>query len=248
MEEMDSEEESEKGDSKEKERRNRQLQKWKKKQRLRGVVYLSKVPFAMKPTRIRQIFSQYGKVDRVYLTPCVRKKVAKKKTRYLDGWVEFLDKRVAKRMAEALNTTPVGGSRRSVYYDDLWNIKYLSGFKWTHLTEKMAYDTAVREQRLRMGLSQAKKANAAYTTRVDKAVVDDHVRQRKEKRQLHGQLQPSTTQPQPQQPLQQQQPQHEEGSSTSTSTHGKFRSYPQHKAEKEPDSDFLPLDVMKKAF
>ena len=30
-----------------------------------------------------------------------------------------------------------GGKKRGFYYDDLWNIKYLPKFQWTHLTEKL---------------------------------------------------------------------------------------------------------------
>ena len=30
-----------------------------------------------------------------------------------------------------------GGPRRSAFYYDLWNIKYLPKFKWDHLTEEI---------------------------------------------------------------------------------------------------------------
>jgi ESF2/ABP1 family protein len=39
---------------------------------------------------------------------------------FTEGWVEFADKRVAKRTALMLNGTQIGGKRRSVYYEDLW--------------------------------------------------------------------------------------------------------------------------------
>ena len=66
-----------------------------------------------------------------------RKKFGGNKRRnYTEGWVEFVDKRVAKAVAVTLNNTPVGGRKRHYYHDDLWNIKYLSKFRWTHLTEK----------------------------------------------------------------------------------------------------------------
>ena len=60
-----------------------------------------------------------------------------KKQNFTEGWVEFLEKRVAKAVAMRLNNNPVGGKKRSYYHDDLWNIKYLAKFKWTHLTEKI---------------------------------------------------------------------------------------------------------------
>jgi ESF2/ABP1 family protein len=30
-----------------------------------------------------------------------------------------------------------GGKKRNFYHDDMWNIKYLKGFQWRHLTEKL---------------------------------------------------------------------------------------------------------------
>ncbi|XP_070683476.1 uncharacterized protein [Malus domestica] len=54
-------------------------------------------------------------------------------------WVEFSDKRVAKRVANMLNGEQIGGKKRSSFYYDLWNIKYLSKFKWDNLTEEIAY-------------------------------------------------------------------------------------------------------------
>ncbi len=60
-----------------------------------------------------------------------------KKVKFVEGWVEFLDKRIAKAVAMTLNCTPVGRKKRSIYHDDLWNIKYLPKFRWTHLTEKI---------------------------------------------------------------------------------------------------------------
>ena len=76
--------------------------------------------------------------------PIVRQRRVKfkgnKKKNFTEGWVEFHDKRVAKTVAVMLNNTPIGGKKRSYYHDDLWNIKYLSKFRWTHLTEKIGKD------------------------------------------------------------------------------------------------------------
>ena len=64
---------------------------------------------------------------------------------FTEGWVEFADKRVAKRTALLLNSQRIGGKRRSAYYDDLWCIKYLPRFKWDDLTDEIAYQRAVRD-------------------------------------------------------------------------------------------------------
>lgn len=60
-------------------------------------------------------------------------------------------------VAESLNNTMIGGKKRNYYHDDIWNIKYLKKFKWDHLTEKVAYERRVREQKLRLETMQAKR-------------------------------------------------------------------------------------------
>ena len=152
------------------------IEKWNKKQDKRGIIYISSIPPFMKLVKLRQLLSQYGKIDRIYLTPDTRnanqkqKKVdSRSRAKYTDGWVEFLDKAVAKQVAETLNMTQVGGSRKSQNYHDVWNMRYLRGFKWSHLTEKIAYDKALKEQKLRAELRQMKRANNMYLSAVENA-------------------------------------------------------------------------------
>ncbi|XP_064397747.1 uncharacterized protein LOC135344467 [Halichondria panicea] len=151
-----------------------------------GIVYLSRVPPFMKPHKVRHLLSPYGSVGRVYLQPeedIVRQRRIKfrgnKKVKFTEGWVEFLDKRVAKVVATTLNCTPVGRKKRSIYHDDLWNIKYLPKFRWTHLTEKIAYTQAVREQKMRTEMSQVKRETSAYLSSVDKGKEITAITQRK---------------------------------------------------------------------
>lgn len=51
------------------------------------------------------------------------KKAAKYSKDYTEGWVEFRDKRIAKRVAASLHNTPMGARRRSPFRYDLWNLK-----------------------------------------------------------------------------------------------------------------------------
>ena len=95
-----------------------------------GVVYLSRVPPYMKAQKIRHLLSKYGTIGRIYLTPedpAIRKKRkamgGNKKESFVDGWIEFADKRVAKRVAKVLNCQPIGGKATSFYSSDLWNLK-----------------------------------------------------------------------------------------------------------------------------
>lgn len=52
----------------------------------------------------------------------------KRRKRFVEGWVEFKKKSLAKRIAASLNNTAVGGKRRNVARESLWTMKYLSGF------------------------------------------------------------------------------------------------------------------------
>ncbi|KAM1428507.1 hypothetical protein ACFX2I_044825 [Malus domestica] len=92
------------------------MEEGRKDEKQRGVCYLGRIPPRMDPSTLRQMLSQYGEIQR---------------------WVEFSDKRVAKRVANMLNGEQIGGKKRSSFYYDLWNIKYLSKFKWDNLTEEI---------------------------------------------------------------------------------------------------------------
>ena len=153
-----------------------------------GVVYLSHVPPFMKPIKLRQLLSQYAEIGRIYLAPEDAKVAARRKKyrgnkrqNYSEGWVEFMDKKVARSVATMLNAQPIGGKKRSFYYDDLWNLKYLPRFKWHHLTEQIAYERAVKEQRLRAEMSQARKTNKEYIKNVERAKMVEGIEDRKQK-------------------------------------------------------------------
>ncbi|KRT79040.1 RNA binding protein, partial [Oryctes borbonicus] len=120
----------------------------------RGIIYLSTIPPYMNVTKIREIFSEFGTVGRVYLQladmdhdeKSKRRRIGKK---FTEGWVEFEKKSVAKKVTQMLNNQQVSNRKKSKHYDCIWNIKYLSGFKWPHLNERLAYEKAARRQKLR---------------------------------------------------------------------------------------------------
>ena len=64
----------------------------------------------------------------------------------------------------------------------LWNLKYLHKFKWSHLTEKVAYERRVREQKLRVEMMQARRENAAYVEMVETGKKLDKIEERKRRR------------------------------------------------------------------
>lgn len=113
-----------------------------------------------------------------------KKKSGLSRCDFTEGWVEFRDKRVAKRVAASLHNTPMGTRKRQRFASDLWCIKYLHRFQWTHLSERLAYEQTVLQQRLRTEVSQAKRETNFYLNNVDKG--EKMERQRK-KRQRDGQ-------------------------------------------------------------
>lgn len=141
-----------------------------KKKVVPGIVYLGHVPPRFRPLHVRNLLSVYGEVGRVFFQaedPFVRrkkaaaaaggKKGAKYSKDYTEGWVEFRDKRIAKRVAASLHNTPMGARKRSPFRYDLWNLKYLHRFTWSHLSEHLAFERQVRRQRLRAEVAQAKR-------------------------------------------------------------------------------------------
>ncbi|KAI9705461.1 MAG: RNA-binding ATPase activator esf2 [Candelina mexicana] len=141
-----------------------------------GVIYLSRVPPFMKPQTVKHLLSPFGVIGRIFLSPedptAHTRRVksgGNKKRSFTDGWVEFLDKKDAKVVAETLNARIIGGKKGGWYHDDVWNIKYLKGFKWHHLTEQIANENAERAARLRTDISRVTRENKHFIENVERA-------------------------------------------------------------------------------
>ncbi|WCJ21213.1 Pre-rRNA-processing protein ESF2 [Euphorbia peplus] len=158
----------------------------------RGICYLSRIPPHMDHVKLRHILSQYGEIQRIYLAPAApkaqlhRKRAGNQDQEFSEGWVEFTNKSTAKRVANMLNGEQLGGKRRSQFYYDIWNIKYLSKFKWDNLTEEIAYKNAVREQKLPLEISAAKRERDFYLTKVEKSHALRSIEERLKKKQKLG--------------------------------------------------------------
>jgi ESF2/ABP1 family protein len=117
-----------------------------------GVIYLSSLPPYMKPSALRNILEQRGFVPiaRIFLSPASKSNKQHssggKNSRqlYTEGWIEFSSKKIAKRCAETLNASTVGGKKGGYYRDDVWNMKYLKGMRWEELM------AGVREEKREM--------------------------------------------------------------------------------------------------
>ncbi|CAF0942835.1 unnamed protein product [Brachionus calyciflorus] len=146
-----------------------------------GVIYLSRIPTKMNVKIIREYFSNFGEVDRIYLEPKEQKRKNQPRS-FEEGWVEFKKRRIAKKVAKMLNNMQVGGKRKNPWFSELWNLKYLKNFKWTHLNERLAYEQESRKQRLRQEVTLAKKEANFYIQNVEK----NEKRKRFEKKQQNS--------------------------------------------------------------
>lgn len=154
----------------------------------RGVCYLSRVPPHMDPSNLRQLLSRFGEIQRIYLAPedptvQVKRKQAGgfQRKEFSEGWVEFAKKNVAKKVANMLNGEQIGGRRRSSFYYDIWNIKYLSKFKWDDLTSEIAEKNRTQEQKLALEISAAKRERDFYLSKVDQSRALNSMRERMKK-------------------------------------------------------------------
>ncbi|KAL9089401.1 MAG: hypothetical protein Q9165_005722 [Trypethelium subeluteriae] len=165
-----------------------------------GVVYLTRIPPFMKPATVKHLLQPYGEIGRIFLTPedsvthARRIKAGgNKKRSFVDGWVEFLSKKDAKIVADTLNATIIGGKKGGWYHDDVWNIKYLTGFKWHHLTEQIANENAERAARLRVEIAQTTRENKNFLQNVEHAKMLQGMEAKKNRKRKgldHGALAP----------------------------------------------------------
>ncbi|KAF2721540.1 hypothetical protein K431DRAFT_284696 [Polychaeton citri CBS 116435] len=141
-----------------------------------GVVYISRVPPFMKPHTLKHFLSPCAPkgLGRIFLTPedhetySRRKKSGgNKKKSFTDGWVEFVSKKDAKAAVDLLNGGIIGGKKGNFYHDDLWNMRYLKGFKWSHLTEQIANENAERAARMREEIRKTRKENMDFLRQVE---------------------------------------------------------------------------------
>ncbi|KAK8128936.1 Pre-rRNA-processing protein ESF2 [Apiospora sp. TS-2023a] len=145
-----------------------------------GVVYLSRIPPFMKPQKLRSLLEPYGKINRIFLSPedplAHSRRVrngGNKKRSFVDGWVEFINKKDAKAAVDLLNARTIGGKKGTYYRDDIWNLLYLKGFKWNNLTEQISAEAAERASRMRAEISRTNKENKEFVRNVENAKIQD---------------------------------------------------------------------------
>jgi ESF2/ABP1 family protein len=158
-----------------------------------GVVYLSRIPPFMKPSKLRSLLEPYGAINRIFLTPEDPASHARrvrnggnKKGFFIDGWIEYVNKADAKKACELLNARTIGGKKGTYYHDDVWNLLYLKGFKWHNLTEQIAAENAERASRMRAEISKTTKENKEFVRNVERAKMLEGMESKKAAKRAKG--------------------------------------------------------------
>lgn len=158
-----------------------------------GVVYLSSLPPYLKPFALKSLLETRGfsPITKVFLQPEVRgasapRRRSNKRKIYTDGWVEFASKKTAKICAETLNASIVGGRKGSWYHDDVWNMKYLRGFKWADLMEQVQRERSEREARQKIEDARARKEDQVFVEGVEQGKVISGIQRKNEEKEKRG--------------------------------------------------------------
>ncbi|KAF1742103.1 hypothetical protein MXB_2604 [Myxobolus squamalis] len=161
-----------------------------------GVIYLSNLPDGIKPLSIRQLLSKYGEIGRIFLKKDsdiddLSNKKLKSKGRYIEGWVEFVNKKIAKHVSKFLNSSnmgsfnnqlPAGIKKRHKYYDYTWNIRYLPGFEWSGVNHGHGLEPGSYSKRKTHEIIKTKKEVKFYLEKADKdRLLNKIVAQREQK-------------------------------------------------------------------
>ncbi|KAI9375643.1 hypothetical protein BJX61DRAFT_493685 [Aspergillus egyptiacus] len=154
-----------------------------------GVVYFSSLPPYLKPFALKSMLETRGfaPITKVFLTPAVpassapRRRSNKRKT-YTDGWVEFASKKTAKICAETLNATIVGGRKGGWYHDDVWNMKYLRGYKWSDLQESIARERSEAAAKRRIEDMRARKEEKVFLQGYEKGKMLEGIQKKNEEK------------------------------------------------------------------
>ena len=151
-----------------------------------GVIYLSSIPPYMKAEKIKFLLGKVGKVMRMHLVEedaaiARRRKLngGSRKKKFTEGWIEFENKRDAKKCAAMLNGQIVGGKKSGFHHDILWSIKYLKNFKWGDLMEKLTLERRLRADRLNAEFAKHRKLDEKYLENVTKAEKFEIIRKKR---------------------------------------------------------------------
>ncbi|GAM21193.1 hypothetical protein SAMD00019534_043680, partial [Acytostelium subglobosum LB1] len=144
----------------------------------KGVIYLSTIPAKMTAAKLKNLLLKHGSVTRMKLLKANVERKAKRNDMFKEGWIEFSDKKEARRIALILNNQPMGGKQKDIHRDCLWNIRYLPKFKWYHLMDKLVQKKLERDKRIHMELDRVRKENSSFLNQLEHSKTVDHINTR----------------------------------------------------------------------
>jgi ESF2/ABP1 family protein len=154
-----------------------------------GVVFLPRVPKYMGPGEAKNYFQSFGfSVARSFFRAESRKAREARSKRggnmlrkvFSEAWIEFTRKSHAKIVAKSFNAQRVGG--KSSYCNDIWNIRYLSGFKFADLMEEEIYKKEMHDRKLRQQIELAKQETQSFMETVSLAKKVDYAKKKRRER------------------------------------------------------------------
>ncbi|CRH03007.1 small subunit rRNA processing protein, putative [Plasmodium relictum] len=142
----------------------------KKEESKKGIIYLSHIPIGLNASKIKEIFSKYGSIDKMHLNKIkedeidiASKEKNNKRLRYSDGYIEFFNKKDAIKVEKLLNNQMIGGKKRkNILRESFWHIKYLKNFTWNDLVSSVLYRNISRKDRFNFALKSMYKNYEKY--------------------------------------------------------------------------------------
>uniref|UniRef100_W5NBB0 Activator of basal transcription 1 n=1 Tax=Lepisosteus oculatus TaxID=7918 RepID=W5NBB0_LEPOC len=140
-----------------------------------GVLYLGHIPPRLRPRHVRNMLSVYGEIGRIFLQP-------EGEDRHPAVAPELTQEAVARATVgwhcgpDVTDSPPVSRTLTPPRLP-----QYLHRFQWCHLSERLAYEQTVRQQRLRVEISQAKKETNFYLANVERSHSLEKLKKRKKK-------------------------------------------------------------------
>lgn len=140
--------------------------------------------------KIIYLLSKYGKINRSHIVGDEKSEAYHRKhpdshrrQRFVEGWVEFEDKRDAKTCVAQLNGRIVGGKKKSEFHDCMWTMKYLYGFKWPQLLEMLNYEKRLRMDKLKAEFTHSRKQDEKFLENVNKSNKHKMIEKRKKEKE-----------------------------------------------------------------
>lgn len=156
-----------------------------------GVIFLARVPPFMTPPILRNLLEKFGEIGNIFLQlegkkkSKERKRIKKQKHKsFVCGWIEFKDAEVAKKVTMRLHNTKIGGNIKTPFREDLWNLKFLEGFKWHHLNERNQYEQDIKQVKMREATREAEEENNFYARKVSQFNFAKHQEEKDEEKKV----------------------------------------------------------------